>query len=154
MYFLNYLLRFSFIPEGAYLNGNILSEEKVAEAINEAIQDKRKYYDYFRWRQYYTYHYTDGGDTDPLCEFCAFLNDESVRNKRRVYAHFDKWWNEFRRQRSAEGIIVHFEDSASYIKGVVTYREPKPNENEPKTPPSVLENINNLIDDVLNYFFP
>lgn len=79
------------MPYGIYLDGNILSEEKVAEKINEAIQDKQKYYDYFRWHQYYTYQFTaESGDTDPLCSFCAFLNDESKRNQRRVYARFDQ----------------------------------------------------------------
>lgn len=148
------LFGFSFMPDGIYLNGNNLSEDKVAEAMNEAIQDKKKYYDYFRWRRYYTYHPIHGGDTDPLCEFCAYLNAESVRNKRRVYARVDKWWNEYRTERSTEGLIVDFEESASYIKSIVTYREPKVNLVDPKSSPSILDNVNILFDDILNYLFP
>lgn len=130
-----------------------MSEEEVAAKMNEAIQDKQKYYDYFKWHRYYTYHQSQGGDTDPLCAFCAFLNDESIRNQRRVYARFDKWWNEFITQNDAEDIIEKYEDSGPYIKSVLTYREPK---FEPKTVEtlSTWEQANSILDDVINYFFP
>lgn len=142
------------MPDGIYLNGNLLSEDTLAEKMNEVIQDKQKYYDYFRWHQYYTYQFTaESGDTDPLCSFCALLNDESKRNQRRVYARFDKWWNEFRTQNDTEEIIVKYDDSGPHIKSIVTYREQKV---EPKTiaTPSTWQNVNNIFDDFMNYVFP
>lgn len=142
------------MPDGIYLDGNILSEETLAEKINELIQDKQKYYDYFRWHQYYNYQFTaESGDTDPLCSFCAFLNDESNRNKRRVYARFDKWWNEFRTQNDTDDIIVKYDDSGPYIKSIITYRELKL---EPMkiTTPSTWQDVNNIFDDFLNFAFP
>lgn len=150
MYF---FVGFRFIPDGFYLNGNILSEEEVAAKINEAVQDKRKYYDYFRWHRYYTYQSTYGGDIDSLCAFCAFLNDNSIRTKRRVYTRIDKWWNDYRPQNTTENFIVNYEDSGPYIKSVVSYREQN-NEMHQMTTISTLDNVNNFLTDLFNYYFP
>lgn len=142
-----------FLPDGVYLDGNSLSEQEVAEKMNEAIHDKQKYYDYFRWHRYYTYHQPQGGNTDPLCAFCAFLNNEAIRNQRRVYGRFDKWWNDFKTQNDAEDIIEKYEDSGSYIKSIITYRK---EQFEPKSDAtqSTWEHANNIFDDFLNYIFP
>lgn len=141
------------MPEGIYLDGNIMSEDQVAEKINEAIQDKQKYYDYFKWHGYYNYDRAEGSDADPLCTFCAMLNDESIRNHRRVYARFDKWWNEYRSQNDEEDIIVKYDDSGSYIKSVLTYREPN-TEVITEVPSSALDQANSFIGDIINYYFP
>lgn len=140
------------MPDGIYINGNILTEVEVAEKINAAIQDKQKYYDYFRWHRYYTYRFTgEIGDKDPLCEFCAFLNDESNRNHRRVYAGFSKWWNEDGNHKDMDGIIVKFEDSAPYIKSVVSYRNKKEIGTEDVV--STLEQLNGFFGDLFSYYF-
>lgn len=139
------------MPDRIYLNGNTLSEDIVAEKINEAIQDKQKYYDYFKWHRYYTYYFTDArNDTDPLCSFCTLLNDDSIRNQRRVYAHFDKWWNDS--QNKTENIIVKYDDSGPHIKSIVTYREQKV---DVKTADdsSTIEKVNNFVDDLISYYF-
>lgn len=129
-----------------------MSESEVAAKINEAIKDKQKYYDFFKWHRYYTFHHAAGGDDDTLCAFCSLLNEESIRNQRRVYARFDNWWNEYRSANDAEDIIVKYDDSGPYIKSVMTYREPKV---EVKTvnAPSTLEQVNNFFSDLLNYYF-
>lgn len=141
------------MPDGVYLNGNFLNEEDIAAKINEAIQDKQKYYNYFRWHRYYTYQFIeDVGENDPLCEFCALLNNEASRNERRVYAGFTKWWNENDNHKDMEGIIVKYEDSAPHIKSFISYRQKKI-EMAPDETPSALEGVNNFVGDVLNYYF-
>lgn len=134
------------------MNGNILSEEEVAAKINGAIQNKQMYYDYFRWHRYYTYQSVDGGVTDPLCAFCAFLNDNSIRTQRRVYARIDKWWNEYRGQNKMEDFIVNYEESGAYIKSFVSYREEKI-ASQPIATTSALENVNNFFVDLFSYYF-
>lgn len=141
------------MPDGIYLNGNFLTEEEIAEKINEAVQDKQKYYNYFRWHRYYTYQLmSDVGDKDPLCEFCAFLNNEAIRNQRRVYAGFTKWWNESGNHKDMEGIIVKYEDSGRYIKSVVSYRHKK-SEMSTDYAPSAVEQVNSFIGELFNYYF-
>lgn len=143
---------FRFLPNGIYLNSNTMSEDEVAAMMNEAILDKQKYYDYFKWHRYYSYHQVHGINDDTLCSFCALLNDESARNQRRVYARFDKWWNEYRSENDSEDIIVKYDDSAPHIKSILTYREPKV---EVKTveSPSTLDKVNNFIADLFGYYF-
>lgn len=140
------------MPDGIYINGNMLTEDQVAQKIREAIRDKQKYYDYFRWHQYYTYHFTaESGDSDPLCAFCAFLNNESNRNRRRVYARFNKWWNEDGNHRGLGDIIVNYDDSGPYIKSVLTYRE-KQIEVKAASTSSTFEQVNSFFGDLINYY--
>lgn len=141
------------MPDGIYINGNMLTESQVAQKINEAIQDKQKYYDYFRWHQYYTYQFTaESGDSDPLCAFCAFLNDESNRNHRRVYAKFNKWWNEDGNHKDSGDIIVNYDDSGPHIKSVLTYKE-KHIEMKTVSTSSTFEQVNSFVGDIINYYF-
>lgn len=141
------------MPDGIYLNSNFLTEEEVAAKINEAIQDKQKYHDYFRWRRYYTYQFiSDVGENDPLCEFCALLNNEAFRNQRRVYAGFTKWWNEDDNHKDTEGIIVKYEESASHIKSFISYRH-KNIDMTTDEAPSALEGVNNFVGDLFSYYF-
>lgn len=84
------------MPSGSYLNAMILNANELAAKIFESIRNKVKYYDFFRWHSYYSYHMpAESADTDPLCKFCAFLNNASIRYGRRVYERFTQWWNEF-----------------------------------------------------------
>lgn len=140
------------MPTGIYINANTMTEEEVAQKMYEVIQDKQKYYDYFRWHSYYNYAPTEGGDTDPLCTLCAFLNGESVRNQRRVYARFTTWWNEYRSPNEEEEFVVRYEDSGSYIKGILTYREIKI-EPQVAATSSTIELVNHFVDDLFNYYF-
>lgn len=142
------------MPSGIYLNAEILTEKEVALKIKEAVKDKKIYYDYFRWRRYYTYHQSEGGSSDPLCAFCAFLNDDTKRNHRRVYARLDKWWNEYRSNNKQEDFIVNYEDSGRFIKSVITFKA-KNGEWQTTTPAlSILDQMYNFAHDLINYFFP
>lgn len=141
------------MPDGIYINANKLTEKEVAEKMHEIIQDKQKYYDYFRWHQYYSYQLTAGsGDSDPLCAFCAFLNDEIISTNRRVYARFDKWWNEDGHDRKLGDFIENFKDSGPHTKHIRNYMQ-KQIEIQTIIAPSALEEVINLAGDLLNYYF-
>lgn len=106
------------MPDGIYLNANNLTGAQLAKRMLEDIENKEKYYEYFKWHGHYSYHVaTDSADTDPLCRFCAFLNDESTRLRGQVYARFVKWWNGFDSNVNAVGdIIVYYNYSHTLLK--------------------------------------
>lgn len=123
--------------------------------MNDIIHDKQKYYDFFRFHRYYTFHaVAESADTDPLCAFCAFINDDSRRNQRRTYAQFSKWWHKNGDQKDeTENIIVTYENSAPHIKAIITYRY-KDIKTEESVTPSAIESVGNFVDDIINYYFP
>lgn len=150
----HFVLIFRFLPNGAYLNAKNYTPLELANKMDEIIKDKQKYYDFFKFHRYYTYHaVAESVDSDPLCAFCALVNDESKRNDRRTYAQFHKWWNRIdEKLNETVGMIVKYENSGSHIKGIITYREKKVEMNEVATP-LPLESVGNFIDDLINYYF-
>lgn len=102
MFFFIYVNFFRFMPTGSYLNAFILNAGDLAREISDSIKSKDKYYNFFKWHSYYSYHPpAESADTDPLCKFCAFLNNASTRHRRRVYERFTQWWNEFEHKKNA-----------------------------------------------------
>lgn len=122
--------------------------------MDDIIKDKKTYYDFFKFHRYYTFQApAENVDTDPLCGFCAFVNDETVRNTRRTYAQFRKWWNRVDEKiNETVGMIVQYESSGSRIKGLITYREKNVKINEGTTH-SAIESVGNFVDDLINYYF-
>ncbi|CAH0579399.1 unnamed protein product [Chrysodeixis includens] len=83
-----------FMPDGIYLNARILTTEELVKQMVDLINDKEKYYNLFRWHNHYSYYYAGGApETDYYCNFCKNINDLKLINYKRVYRHFDKWWN-------------------------------------------------------------
>lgn len=110
---------------------------------------------FFKFHRYYTYQVTaESVDTDPLCGFCAFVNDESRRNEWRTYTEFFKWWHQHGQQKNeTENMIVRYENSGPHIKSIITYRY-KNSETKEFTTSSTIESVGSFIDDVMNYYFP
>lgn len=83
-----------FMPEGIYLNAREQSPKRLAQQINELIEDKELYYEYFRWRGYYTFNNPENlkGETE-YCKFCEALNDEKIMKKSVTYINLAEWWN-------------------------------------------------------------
>ncbi|XP_072938133.1 alpha-(1,3)-fucosyltransferase C-like [Epargyreus clarus] len=79
-----------FLPDGSYLDGRKLGPKKLALVMNELIADKPRYYEFFRWRNHFTY--ADTHRTD-VCTLCEVLNDEQMVNTASVWKDFRKWWN-------------------------------------------------------------
>ncbi|KAJ8728292.1 hypothetical protein PYW08_016677 [Mythimna loreyi] len=82
-----------FMPEGSYLNVQSQSIEALVKKMMEIMNDKQKYYDYFRWTNHYSYHHPEEfPETDYYCEFCRKINDYKSLTQTR-YLNFNKWWN-------------------------------------------------------------
>ncbi|XP_047024591.1 alpha-(1,3)-fucosyltransferase C-like [Helicoverpa zea] len=83
-----------FMPDGMYLNARSLTVEELVKQMVNIINDKEKYYDFFRWHNHYTYHYAgDTPDTDYYCEFCRKINDDKFMSRVTIKNDFAKWWN-------------------------------------------------------------
>lgn len=82
------------MPDGIYLNARELSPRLLAQHINEAIEDKELYYDYFRWRGYYSFYNPVNlkGESE-YCKFCGALNDAKIMAKSVTYLNLADWWN-------------------------------------------------------------
>lgn len=100
------------MPDGIYLNANNLNGQEMAEKMMEAIRDNEHYYQYFKWREHYSYYAaSESADTDPLCTLCSFLNSASKNNQKRVYARFTTWWNDAKDRNVVDDIIVYYNKS-------------------------------------------
>lgn len=82
------------MPDGIYLDANALGPRELAKKINDAVRNKKIYYEYFKWHRYYGFHdATESPDTDKICTFCAVLNNSSRRMEKTIVKNFAKWWN-------------------------------------------------------------
>lgn len=85
------------MPPGMYLDALALGPEALAMKMNDVITHKQKYYDFFKWRRYYSFHEAgESADSDPLCRFCEFLNKRIEMNETNVYPDIVRWFNEKR----------------------------------------------------------
>lgn len=88
------LVVFRFMPHGSYLNAYVLGPKKLAKTMNDIIKNNDRYYDFFRWHRYYSLHEpVENADTDQVCNFCAYLNDESNRQETNVYENIIEFWS-------------------------------------------------------------
>lgn len=82
------------MPEGIYLDATTLGPLKLAQKINDAVRNKKIYYEYFKWHRYYGFHDArESPDTDKICNFCAVLNNGSRKMETTMVKDFAKWWN-------------------------------------------------------------
>ncbi|XP_026313951.1 alpha-(1,3)-fucosyltransferase C-like [Hyposmocoma kahamanoa] len=84
-----------FLPPGSYINASDLTPKELASLMNELIQDKNKYYEYFKWHRYYSIHDpTESAETDGMCVLCAFLNNAKYDSVSSVYTRLT-WFYKF-----------------------------------------------------------
>lgn len=77
-----------------YLNAYKLGPTKLAQEMNEIINDKVQYYEFFKWHRYYRFHAPiEYAFTDEICDFCAFINKVTEANATNVYPNIVRWWN-------------------------------------------------------------
>lgn len=72
-----------------------LGPEKLARQMNHAIIVKRKYYEFFKWHGHYSFHSaSERPNTNPICEFCALLNNVTKMTTTSIHRNTSKWWNQ------------------------------------------------------------
>jgi hypothetical protein len=82
------------MPDGIYLNAREMGVQRLAIKINELIQDKEQYANYFRWKKYYSYHgLHETPETNEYCRICALLNDEKKVLTTSFIENFKDWWD-------------------------------------------------------------
>lgn len=82
------------MPDGIYLNAQELGVRGLAKEMNDIIQEPMKYYNFFKWHGYYSFHNSDEDNYhDTVCGFCALLNNKTRRDQRTAYMYITKWWN-------------------------------------------------------------
>lgn len=81
------------MPEGIFLDANKLAPHQMAEKMIEIMNDINKYYQFFKWHEYYSFHSTNEDRFNrEVCSLCAFLNNNKDRTN--VYENIVEWWNE------------------------------------------------------------
>ncbi|XP_030024951.2 alpha-(1,3)-fucosyltransferase C [Manduca sexta] len=83
-----------FMPDGIYLNAKELGAKDLAKQMSEIINDKERYYNFFKWHNHYSYHEVEEvPETDFHCKLCEKLNSKEVTEGVNVYEHLRDWWN-------------------------------------------------------------
>lgn len=81
------------MPDGIYLDTDGIKPDKMAEKMIEIINNTNKYYDFFRWHDHYSFHFSgENRYREEICRLCAFLNNS--KNQTSVYENIAEWWNE------------------------------------------------------------
>ncbi|XP_049868714.1 alpha-(1,3)-fucosyltransferase C-like [Pectinophora gossypiella] len=82
-----------YMPDGAYLNAFELGAKKLAAEMKSIIDNKERYYNFFKWRNHYSYHdISEDSATDNYCRLCAALHANDTRAKTEDIP-FTDWWN-------------------------------------------------------------
>ncbi|KAJ8728285.1 hypothetical protein PYW08_016670 [Mythimna loreyi] len=64
-----------FMPEGIYLTAQQSRIRELAEEMVDIINDKQKYYNFFKWHNHYSYHdLRESRDTDAYCKLYQYGN--------------------------------------------------------------------------------
>ncbi|XP_073963605.1 alpha-(1,3)-fucosyltransferase C-like isoform X1 [Choristoneura fumiferana] len=80
-----------FLPPGSYIDARKHEPAELAALMAHLISTPSEYYEYFRWRNHYSYSKSES--IDGYCNVCAALNDKEKVLTQSVYEHFRSWWN-------------------------------------------------------------
>lgn len=142
------------MPNGTYLDARALGPAKLAKEMNDIIKDKNRYYDFFRWRQYYRYDASsDNADSDGICALCTALNKAVRSDERRVYAHFREWWNELQDGGTHVNPILNLPPkprNAVNFKPTEGARIPT---NKFVPPPTLFQTVTQFLGNLYTYYF-
>lgn len=134
-----------------YLDARILGPKKTAKKMSKAIRNRNLYYDFFRFHRYYRFHAAhDNPITNPICVFCAALNDKLRRDERKVYVYFTHWWNEIPPGETPQEILVYYNISKdSHVRPKLHIENPNKyatNEEDDKKDGLLSKLFNHLLD--------
>lgn len=135
-----------------YIDARELGPKKTARKMSKLIRNRKLYYKYFKFHNHYVFHAAhDSLATDPVCNFCAMLNDKRLRNERRVYELLTKWWNGVQPEESPEDPILYYKTTNNLLRS----RRPKVYIGNPNQYASVPEEIKDgpFLSKIYNYFF-
>lgn len=77
-----------------YLNANVLEAKQLAKKMNKTIHRKSKYYEFFKWHHYYSFHYPDASpDSDHICTMCSIFNIIKQTQLISTYEQITEFWD-------------------------------------------------------------
>lgn len=83
------------MPDGIYLDARALGPTKLAKEMIDIMYNKTRYYEFFKWHGYYSFHYTGENNFHyEICGLCALLNNKTRMNEKKNY-RTNFWWNEW-----------------------------------------------------------
>lgn len=85
------VLFFRFLPPGSYIDARKYEPTELAGLMAHLITTPNEYFDYFRWRNHYSY--SESEPIEDVCNVCAALNDKEKVLTQSVHEHFRSWWN-------------------------------------------------------------
>lgn len=133
-----------------YIDARVLGPQQTAKKMSRLIRHRKLYYKYFKFHNYYVFHAPhDSVVTDPVCNFCAMLNDKRLRNERRVYELLTDWWNGNQSGKANKDYIVYYNTTNNSLRNKV-YLE-NPNRYASSVPEGTEEGP--FLSRVYNYFF-
>lgn len=114
------------MPDGIYLNARTLGPRKLAKEIIDIMYNRTRYYDFFRWHDYYSFHSISENDFyDEICGLCNLLNNKTVMDLKTV-RRTNLWWNEWydgiptTPERSLELILDEEKPKSAGVAGLVS----------------------------------
>lgn len=129
------------MPDGIYLNAYVLGVAEVVKQMKYIIEDTAKYYDYFKWRHYYSFHSPEVSEyTDNYCNFCTRVNNVILRAQKKTYNHMADWWYRSIREQNQKPIYVPVVkilknklNETIITTTTISYNNTKVNQNKNKT---------------------
>ncbi|XP_026332823.1 alpha-(1,3)-fucosyltransferase C-like [Hyposmocoma kahamanoa] len=83
-----------FMPKGIYLDAGRLGPERLAKRMNEIMNDEEKYYEFFKWHGYYSFHDTvEDRYHREICGLCDLLNNKTRMKQTSIWHNLIQWWN-------------------------------------------------------------
>lgn len=81
-----------FMPHGIYLDAKALGAQELAKQIRNIINDEKRYHDFFKWHNHYSYLSQQEALDFAICNFCATINDKNFVGQQKIYSEFLSWW--------------------------------------------------------------
>lgn len=83
------------MPDGIYLDALSLGPAELARRMTEIIANRNKYYEFFKWHGYYSFHDTEEDlYKREVCALCELLNNKTLMQQSIVFTNLSQWWNE------------------------------------------------------------
>ncbi|XP_049878534.1 alpha-(1,3)-fucosyltransferase C-like [Pectinophora gossypiella] len=79
-----------FLPPRSYLDARLHSTKDLAEIMYSIMMSQKTYDQFFKWRNYYTYH---DAISENMCRVCQALNNKARFRAFSVHKSFRRWWN-------------------------------------------------------------
>lgn len=83
------------MPKGIYLDATRLGPKTLSKRMDEIMKDKETYHSFFKWHEYYSFHFT-GEDQfyREICGLCELLNNKTKMKQTSIWHNIVEWWNE------------------------------------------------------------